>query len=788
MLACVADGWEQGLVTANGRMGVALWGPPGEEVLTVSLERLFLPLDQAVPPVPTNEILPSLRHKLWAGDCQGAADDVVALARQRGLGEKHWTDPRVPAFEVVLSGPHDGPVSGYERWEDLRTGEVGTAWERPGGTVRHRTFVSRAHGLGVLEILTARPATYRLCMRRAFASHDGKEQAVAEDTAYPELAGIGAGLVRYVTLFKNRWPGAVRGVIGALRAVSDIDVTGDGCSLLLAGATRTLVLVGARALTDDDDDDGEAAERSLRGELEAVTAGYDSLLAAHVALRARRMGEVSLRLNGGEGASVQQAGAVEPHVDFDLLERQFCAGRARIADSCGELPPTLQGVWGGTWTPPWSDDYTLNANVQTALAAVLPSGPPEMLLSLFAYLEAHMHEFRDNARALYGCRGIYIPSRMSTHGFQDHFDSQWPMTFWTAGAGWLARLYYDYWQYTGDSKFLAERAFPFMREAGQFWEDFMVPDDAGTLHFCPSYSPENAPANTGSQACCDATMDVAVAKDLYRNLVFCGKLLGAEGAQLARWADLLVRLPKYRVNADGALAEWADPRFEDNYEHRHSSHLYPVMYEVDPEISADERLLEATREAVRRRLGWQRSCSRGGEAAFGLCQLGLAAAHLGMAEEAEEALFMLSSRFWRPNLTTTHEPGELFNVDACGGMPAVMLAMVVQSANGVVKLLAALPPRWRRGSLRGVRGRGAITFELIEWDEAGFEARLSARVPSVLRVELPPGAGSAQVEGADVLGSGRPGHREVTVRLRQDVALRVRGKWDAVGAVGIGDK
>ena len=153
-------------------------------------------------------------------------------------------NPRVPAFEVVLSGPHDGPVSGYERWEDLRTGEVGTAWERPGGTVRHRTFVSRAHGLGVLEILTARPATYRLCMRRAFASHDGKEQAVAEDTAYPELAGIGAGLVRYVTLFKNRWPGAVRGVIGALRAVSDIDVTGDGCSLLLAGATRTLVLVG----------------------------------------------------------------------------------------------------------------------------------------------------------------------------------------------------------------------------------------------------------------------------------------------------------------------------------------------------------------------------------------------------------------------------------------------------------------------------------------------------------------------------------------------------------------
>ena len=87
-------------------------------------------------------------------------------------------------------------------------------------------------------------------------------------------------------------------------------------------------------------------------------------------------------------------------------------------------------------------------------------------------------------------------------------------------------------------------------------------------------------------------MDVAVAKDLYRNLVFCGELLGAEAALVDKWADLLARLPKYRVNADGALAEWADPRFEDNYEHRHSSHLYPVMYEVDPDISADERLWE----------------------------------------------------------------------------------------------------------------------------------------------------------------------------------------------------
>jgi hypothetical protein len=771
----VADVWEQGLVTGNGRMGAALWGTAGQEVLTISLERLFLPLWEAVPPVPTVEILASLRQKLWGGDCQGAANDVMALARQTGLGDKRWTDPRVPAFEVVISEAHEGLVSGYQRWEDMRTGEIGTAWRSRGGTTRHRTFVSRAHGVCALEIVTSQPTTYRVWVRRAFASDDGREQAVAEAGAYPERTDSDAGRLRYLTRFRHQWPGAARGVVGALRAVADVDATEDGGALLWAGATRILVLIGARVITEDDAGD---PERSVCREVDAVTADYDRLLAGHVPLRARWMGEVDFRLGGAAGGARGQEGtAVEPHADFALLERQFYAGRARIADSCGELPPTLQGVWGGTWTPPWSDDYTLNANVQMALAAVLPSGPPQMLLPLFDFLEAHMDEFRENAKALYGCRGIYVPSRMSTHGFQNHFDPEWPMTFWTAGAGWCARFYYDYWQYTGDREFLAERAFPFMQEAGRFWEDFMVTDDAGALHFCPSYSPENAPRNTGAQACCDATMDVAVAKDLYRNLVTCGELLGVDGDLLNKWAGFVARLPRYRVNDEGALAEWIDPRFEDNYEHRHSSHLYPVMYEVDPEISGDERLWEAAREAVRRRLRWQRSRSRGGESAFGLCQLGIAAAHLGMADEAEQALLMVSTRFWRPALTTTHEPGEIFNVDACGGLPALMLAMVVQSEKGKVKLLPALPARWRRGSLSGARGRGSITFEHIEWDEVGFEARLSARTAGVVRVGLPPGAVGAHVEGAEVRHSSGPVPGEVCVLLREDAPLRVSGQW-----------
>ena len=139
-----------------------------------------------------------------------------------------------------------------------------------------------------------------------------------------------------------------------------------------------------------------------------------------------------------------------------MLEKQFDAGRYNILCSSGDYPPNLQGIWGGTYWPAWSGDYTLNGNVQSAIAADLPANMPECFLSMFDYFDRLMPAFHDNARRLYGARGIYIPSRTSSHGYQNHFDSEWPMTFWTAGAAWFARFYYDYYLYTGDREFPRE--------------------------------------------------------------------------------------------------------------------------------------------------------------------------------------------------------------------------------------------------------------------------------------------------------------------------------------------
>ena len=123
------------------------------------------------------------------------------------------------------------------------------------------------------------------------------------------------------------------------------------------------------------------------------------------------------------------------------MQRLFDAGRYAVISASGELPPNLQGVWSGTYDPAWRGGYTLDGNLPAALAGLAPTGTPELLLPLFDLLDAHRDDFRDNARRLYGLPGLLLPPHLTTHGRHNHFSARWCLTFWTAAAAWMARLY-----------------------------------------------------------------------------------------------------------------------------------------------------------------------------------------------------------------------------------------------------------------------------------------------------------------------------------------------------------
>ncbi|MFC4057929.1 glycoside hydrolase N-terminal domain-containing protein [Planomonospora corallina] len=767
------EDWERALITGNGRQGALVYGGPGELRVTLSHERLFLPVTEPLPPPHTAPVLPELRELLLAGRGREAAARVVGLAAAEhpGYAGTRWIDPLVPAADLVLSTRVPGETRGRC---DFATG-----------------LVTREHGVLRQEVFASRPADVVVVRHRGAGGLLRLLPPAGEPPVPIRFASATAPgfLVLSADLPECR-PGAVTGytvecrVIGPAREVSGGLAVGEDVLLLVRTVVHG-VEAGRGPYPDAPAGPGERLSGSPgspgrppsevpagsgRPPSEApagsgwppseVPADFERLLAEHAAAHGELMGRSSLRLP-----------------DDARVERLVAAGRYAAVSSAGELPPTLQGVWSGTYDPPWRSGFTLDGNLASAVAGFAPTGTPELVLPVFDLAESMLEDFRLNAARLYGCRGILAPAHASTHGLHNHFGPVWCLTFWTAGAGWLARLYHDHYAHTGDLAFLRERAWPFMAEAALFYEDFLT--DGG---FVPSYSPENTPAGGDSQAGVNATMDVAVARDLLRNLIRACERLGFEAD---RWWRLLERLPPYRIAPTGELAEWIGPLRPgggtagggnggrnaggsggaaagtsagdgpaegpaDNHAHRHASHLYPLWYERDPAFD-DPRLAAAAALAVRRRLAWWRGADSD-EMAFGLVQLGLAAAALGMAGEAYEALTLLATRYWREeNLVSTHNRDAIFNVDVCGGLPALVAAMLARSSlpgtgYGRVDLLPALPAEWESGEVGGLVVRGG-TVERLSWRPGRVEAVVRAWAPLLVTC----GAQSARVLPGEAL-------------------------------------
>lgn len=357
------------------------------------------------------------------------------------------------------------------------------------------------------------------------------------------------------------------------------------------------------------------------------------------------------------------------------------------------------------------------------------------MLPLFNRLDSFVDDFKVNAKELFNCRGIHVPAVFTTHGLNNHFDATWPMTFWTAGAAWYSMFYYDYYLYTQDTTFLKKRALPFMEQSALFYEDFLQEDANGKYIFNPSYSPENNPSNSKSQACINATMDVMAANGLFRSLIEASRLLDVNAEKIPVWENMLMKMPEYQLNEQGELREWMWDNLQDNHNHRHASHLWGLFDLQDPLIVKNPIFLEGCKKAIEKRMDIRRE-NEGGIMAFGLIQLGSSAAALGESETAKDVLTWLGDNYWNNNLVSTHDPHEIFNVDICGGYPSLIMKMLYYSEPGLVSLLPCKPEDWKTGTLKGAALRGGIILKELSWNNQGGEAILISRIDQTVQLKV----------------------------------------------------
>ncbi|MCX3064328.1 glycosyl hydrolase family 95 catalytic domain-containing protein [Streptomyces beihaiensis] len=687
-----ADRWEDAFLSGNGRHGTLMFGDPHDDRVIVTHHTLVRP-DGGPPPGPPvlADRLPELRRRLLAGD-------VTAAEEFTDGRPVRWVPAFHPAFQTrfVRSGME---WRGYRRAVDFATG---VAQARCAGW-RSRVFVSRADDV-VVQYVTG-PAL------------DGEVLLDHRLPGAPAGLRVGRAVVRtpygaHLTL-RCRYPDSELAYTGLTLVVPHGGRTELGrAGLRVTGTDGLLLLTRVRRHT------GEADARTDAGQLaELIDAAgpdgaarvaqtYEKLLARHEALHRTAYRRVTFTLRGAgteRALPGSQLLAAHPRSEA-LVERLFAAGRYHLLSSSGALPPRLTGLWTGAWDTAWSGAFTTDANLNLQTASAASCALVEVTDALRALVQGQLGDWRDNARAVFAARGIVAPAHTDgASGHAYHFQREWPLHLWTAGADWLLTPLVEQAETTGVRPAWLASA---LAELAVFYEDFLThtgPD--GRVVVVPSYSPENRPANA-SWGTLNATMDIAAARHA---------LLTAAawhpGADADRWTALADRLPDYRVNADGALAEWAWPGLDDTYDHRHLSHLYPVWPHHDITPYDTPELARAAHRALELR-------GAENDSAHGHLHHALIAARLRDGDRVAGALRrVLGGDYFHASLMSAHYPSrDVYNADAAHALPAVVAEALVQSTPDRLVLLPAAPPHWRGGAVRGLRTRFGASVDLT-WDD-----------------------------------------------------------------------
>ena len=831
-----ATRWQDGLPTGSGVVGALMYGNIQNDTILLNHDALYYP--KASPETfDVSDLLPDMRRLIREGKCREAAQVMPAAYAERAGAKIGSTstgrDPYQPFGAIQVHMSTDGPFRGYRRGVDFDTGRAWVQWTDATATYTREIFVSRKTDTVFLRIRASKKGAIdcRLSINKAPNEQIGKE--LTHTAALPGDVDIAASLSasqdqRTVT-FRALYPtGFSFGALGQVDAPGGT-ITTENDSLVIAGADevvlRTRLFLGEKA---------DTALPRLLAEL-AETPAYDPAFTEHAASHSEIFNRVKLAL--AETGRVKEKNrtsnfqrptsnieakisAIRPNdakqdgtptnhqpsthlnhstiplppsneellmaaydgdVPTALIETMFEFGRYLLICSSrpGGWPANLQGLWNGDYAPAWNSDIHTDENIQMNYWQAMPGGLDEAALPLFDYFERHMDDFRENARHVFGCRGILVPIAMTTHG------REIPCTWsnWTAAAGWIAQHFYDYYLFTGDQTFLKNRAIPWLKEVAFFYEDFLIEGDDGKLLFNPSLSPENRPTGGDSLMSINATMDVAVCREVLSNLCDACECLGSEAKGVTRWRTMLEKLPDYDINEDGAMKEWLHPDFKDNYHHRHQSHIYPVFpgLEVTEESSPD--IYEACRVAVEKRLVIGLTSQTG----WSMAHMANIYARLGQGDRALECLEILSRGSMGPNLFTYHNDWRQmglscgwgnqppFQIDANFGITAAVLEMLVFSKPGWIKLLPALPGKWRSGRVTGIRCRGGVTVDM-DWnvETRAFSATLVSQTDQTVTIKLPEWAGPAtSASGADGNGTMKKSQTDWSVALTSEKPLRM---------------